>query len=216
MFRYTALGDSITAGFGATSPCFAYPSRVVACIQMRSGPCMGEVLAESGWTSADLDGAVFENSPMYLANAQAISVWIGGDNLVHAALQALSGGNMRTLPMTLKRTLSRYGLDVAVLVRSIQRLSNARLVLCTQYNPFPNTPLAGEAIAALNAVTEKVAATSGTIIAPTDAWFSGRQAELIAGYQTGRIQDVLRGRTPIHPNNRGHAVIATNLASLLM
>lgn len=216
MFRYTALGDSITAGFGASSPYFTYTSKVVSIVHTRSGRASGDVLAESGWTSADLDAAVVENPVVFLTNAQAISVWIGGDNLIHAALRALSGGSVRNLAPALQQALAGYGRDLAVLVTGIRRVSKARLVLCTQYNPFPNTPLAGEAIAALNGVTEKVAGACGAVVAPTQNWFSGHQAELIAGYTSGRIQDVLQGRTPIHPNDRGHATIAANLAPLLM
>lgn len=208
MVVYTALGDSITAGDGATSPACAYPSLIVSSLRANSVRACGEVLAQPGWTSRSLDAAVFDNPAAYLTRSTAISVWIGGDNLAYAGLAILRGAP-RSL---IQKGILGYTHDVSLLIGGIRKVSRAKVILCTQYNPFPNSPLAGEAIAALNASTVAIAGKMGTLIAPTHAWFDGQQGSLIAGYKSGRMEDALKSpHLPIHPNNTGHAVIAQGL-----
>lgn len=210
MLLYTALGDSITAGEGATSPALAYPNRLVNMLnQMRKTPrTVGEVLAEPGWTSGALENAVMANSAVYLTAAQAITIWVGGDDLASAAISILHGAPKRVLEQSMKI----YGIHLKTLVKQIHSVSRAPIILCTQYNPFPNTVLASEAIRTLNSITYAVAGQSQARVAPAHEWFSGRQAELIAGYQNGRVEDVLKtGFAAVHPNNLGHQVIAEGL-----
>lgn len=212
MMLYTALGDSITAGLGATSPAHAYPNLVVSMLQTRSIRAIGEVLAQPGWTSAALEWAVLENSPVYLQRATSISIWVGADDLVDSGLAVLHGAPKDTI----KRSIEHYGKDIGTLVLAIRKVSKRPIILCTQYNPFPNTLIAVEAIHALNSVTERIARQLNTQLAPTHAWFEGRQADLIAGYRTGRLQNVLSSpRAPVHPNNKGHLVIAEGLAPMV-
>jgi acyl-CoA thioesterase-1 len=120
----------------------------------------------------------------------------------------LEGAPTRTLGVALER----YAKSYAALLGTIRRISRARLIVCTQYNPFPNSPIAGQGIAALNAVTTRVAGAFHAQIAPVHDWFEGRQPEWIAGYNTGRLEDALRsGFAPVHPNNSGHRAIAHGL-----
>ncbi|MCF8566092.1 SGNH/GDSL hydrolase family protein [Alicyclobacillus tolerans] len=213
MQLYTALGDSITAGEGATSPRRAYPSLVVANLGRRSSKaCCGEVLAEPGWTSEALRAGILDNPLAYLKASQNISVWVGGDDLAYAGLAIAKGAPKRILA----RTLSQYGRDLGFMVGFLHKVSKARIVVCTQYNPFPNSPLAVSGIAALNQVTLEVGQRMHTVVAPVHEWFAGREAALIAGYTNGRLEDVLKSRSlPIHPNDRGHAVIANGLTPLM-
>ncbi len=213
MYLYTALGDSITAGKGATSPAYAYPSQVVQILQQQKLPATGLILAKPGWTSADLDMAILDNSLQPLAQAQAVSIWVGGDDLVHAAMTVLHGASFEKASAN---TLRRYTQDLSLLLNQIRKLNHRRLVVCTQYNPFPNSPISTEAVAALNEAIIRTATSVHCSIAPVAEWFAGRQAQLIAGYQTGKLEDVLRlPFAPVHPNNLGHAVIANGLAPLL-
>lgn len=214
MYRYIACGDSITAGYSATAPGFAYPSRVVAMLCERRCKAMGDVLAEAGWTSADLNAAVFGDFPGLLPTADAISVWVGGDDLVNAAFAMFARGTASARTVV-PATLKRYGQDIAALLGAVRKVSKGKIILCTQYNPFPNSPLAVEAVASLNSVTDWVASRTGCLVAPMHHWFAGREAALIAGYHNGRIEDALRGHPAVHPNNLGHLVIAENLAPLV-
>jgi acyl-CoA thioesterase I len=213
MFLYTALGDSITAGESATSPQRAYPAQIVAMMHntVRGEWISNQVLAEPGWTSRSLTTAVFDNPAAPLMASQAVSIWVGGDNLIHAGLAVL-GGARKTV---VERALVQYGKDLGILVSYVHRVSKASVVICTQYNPFPASPLAAEAIHALNQATVAAASQTHAAIARPDVWFAGREHQLIAGYTTGRIEDALSGRPAVHPNNDGHKVIAANLLPMI-
>jgi acyl-CoA thioesterase I len=208
VFVYTALGDSITAGSGATAPTMAYPSRLIAMFRRQHRSACANILAHPGWTSAALTAAVFENSPAYLAQANVITIWIGGDNVAFAGLSLAQGAPTGLV----SRAIQSYVRDLTVLVTGIRKLSKAKIVLCTQYNPFPNSPLAVKAIDALNGMTSTVATNLHTELAPTHVWFAGREAELVQGYKSGQLQDALASPGfPVHPNNAGHQVIAEGL-----
>jgi acyl-CoA thioesterase I len=208
VFVYTALGDSITAGEGVSSPYKSFPNLVVPMLSRDVGSATVQILAYPGWTSAALVSAVFANSDVNLRVSRAITIWVGGDDVVSAAMGMLNGMK----PTVMATTLKRYGENISVLVQTIQKVSSAKIILCTQYNPFPNTPMASTTIAALNEVTCTVAARQKVRIAPSASWFLGRERELIQGYTTGRIEDVIQsGHAAVHPNDFGHRVIANGL-----
>ncbi|MCL6515690.1 SGNH/GDSL hydrolase family protein [Alicyclobacillus sp.] len=225
--RYTALGDSITAGSGASRPDRAYPARILEASARTRSPaarrpgladCLA-VLAEPGWTTAALDAAVLEQDPLWLTRADAISVWIGGDDLAAAGLALLRVPRSaigQAAPRLIEAAIASHRRHLAHLLRHLRQTSRARLVVCTQYNPFPNSPLAAMAIAQLNQATRSVAAEFGAALAPADTWFAGREALLIRGYRTGRLEDVLTDPVlPVHPNDEGHRVIARHLGPIL-
>ncbi|GGI98615.1 hypothetical protein GCM10010885_05150 [Alicyclobacillus cellulosilyticus] len=216
MHTYTALGDSITAGAGASAPGRAYPD-LVTCGLPPAHTWRGFVLAEPGWTSGDLLATVIRFGPGPLAASTAITVWVGGDDLVQAGLRAAASPHpVRALPAWTARTIAQYAARLTALAAFIRQHSAARVVLCTQYNPFPRSPAASAAVAALNRATREVAARTGCVVAPVDAWFAGQEAELIAGYRRGRLEDVwCTGYAPVHPNDRGHRRIAAGLIPLL-
>ncbi|WP_029423146.1 SGNH/GDSL hydrolase family protein [Alicyclobacillus macrosporangiidus] len=210
---YTALGDSITAGSGASAPWRAYPAQILRRSAARSvpgGACL-HVLAHPWWTTEALDMAVRENDIGPLTQATAVSVWIGGDNLSQAGLRLLEGPR-GDVAAVVTAAIRSHQAHLNRLLRFLGSITRARLVVCTQYNPFPNSPLAVQAMAALNDATRDVARRLGVSVAPADTWFAGREAELIHGYRTGRLEDVLRSPdVPVHPNDRGHSVIAAGL-----
>ncbi len=214
MALYIALGDSITAGESVTRPQLAYPSLVVSllCNARQNHGYECEVLAVPGWTSYNLYAAVEENSPYYLSSASAITIWVGGDDLASGALAADSTKNYKNLT----KAIQMYKGELTKLIRRIHFISKAPIIVCTQYNPFPNTPIASTGIGLLNHTTLSICQSERVGIAPVHTWFEGRQPELIAGYQHGRIEDVFKSSMlPIHPNDRGHAVIAHGLFPLI-
>ncbi|MCC3374510.1 SGNH/GDSL hydrolase family protein [Cohnella sp. REN36] len=211
MFVYTALGDSITRGVGATCPAHAYPRQLAGMLRSRRKRACSQVVARSGWTSTDLLRALGDIDPIRLRNSTATSIWIGADNLVLAGLSMLGGADKRVIP----DTLARYQRDLSVILKWIRSVSPTPIVLCTQYNPFPKSAIAAEAIAALNSVTQQAAGQHRVALAPTHRWFEGRQPELIAGYRSGRLEDAQGGSLPVHPNDLGHRVIAQGLLPLM-
>lgn len=213
MFVYVALGDSITAGEDAFPVGNAYPHLVVTELCKGGQNATGEILAQPGWTSKALLTAVSQTTYAPLSRATAVTIWVGGDDLALAALSMYRGAPKETV----SRAILNYTSDVHALVKLVRQVSHAKIILCTQYNPFPNSPLAAEGISTLNAATFATAEQLRTACAPVHSWFEGREAELIFGYRSGTIQDVLRApKLPIHPNNAGHRVIAEGLFPLLV
>ncbi|WP_036699094.1 SGNH/GDSL hydrolase family protein [Paenibacillus sp. J14] len=209
---YTALGDSITYGDNATSPRLAYPQLIVSDYNRSTPrPIRGYVLARSGWTSGNLLDAVLRQGSDMIRQSSVVSVWIGGVDLANSAIDPLVNGG----PFPNTGILFQFRRNLSALLGHIRKISSARIVCCTQYNPFPSNSLAVEWISRLNETTHGIAASYGAKVAPAHRWFEGKQAELIDGYRGGQLEDLLGGTLPIHPNNQGHRVIANGLAPYL-
>lgn len=209
---YTALGDSITFGENATSARHRYVNLLAGELSHREGRTVLEVLAQPGWTSGALTAAALSEFLCPLRQARLVTIWIGGNDLAYAGLRVLRGAPAQTV----ETALLQYGRHLHTLVAAIKQCSRARIVLCTQYNPFPNSEVACKGVAALNAVTAETARAHGVVLAPTAALIDGRQPQLISGYTNGRIEDVMRSPVlPVHPNNAGHRVLADGLHSII-
>lgn len=209
---YTALGDSITFGESASSRRQAYPRLTAAALHAGARNAQAIVVARPGWTSTDLLDALQRREATAVRHADVVTVWIGGVDLVRAALLPVQAGQSGTIGQTTARFKRRLR---AILAR-IRQISRARIVCCTQYNPFPNTPLAVAWVGRLNRSIQEVAARCGARVAPAHKWFAGREASLIAGYREGKVGDAYRGSLPIHPNDSGHRAIARELAPYLL
>ncbi|MBL0386110.1 SGNH/GDSL hydrolase family protein [Tumebacillus sp. ITR2] len=207
MFVYTALGDSITFGENSSSPARRYTNLVAK----HDGAAL-EVLAHPGWTSGALTAAVLDNAACSLRRSSAVTIWVGGNDLAFAGLRVLRGAPATSV----EEALAQYGRHLNTLVAAVKGVCPGRIVLCTQYNPFPNSPVAVQGIQALNAITAETAKRQGVLLAPTAACIDGRAAELISGYTTGRVEDALRSPIlPVHPNDAGHRAIADRLNPIL-
>ncbi len=201
---YTALGDSISVGMNGGGD-GGYVRRIITDMRGRSdAPVRGGIIAGTGWTSSALVGAT-QCGIGRLRVSDTVSIWIGGNDL---GFSAMRGGIDEKL---IEAALVRYAHNLHRICGTVRQVSGARIVLCTQYNPFPNSKIACQGVAALNAVTKKVAKEHKATVAPVHKWFDGNQARLIDGYRSGRLEDALQPPRPIHPNERGHAVIASGL-----
>ncbi|WP_235550111.1 SGNH/GDSL hydrolase family protein [Paenibacillus sp. Soil724D2] len=189
----------------------AYPQLAISTLNSRSRKVTGYVLARPGWSSYDLLDAVIWQGASMIRQSAVVSIWIGGVDLANAAL--FSFRNQQ--PLNAKQIATNYKRNVCAILSQIKNGSHARIICCTQYNPFPNSPLAVESIARLNHLTNEFAQSYDATIVPVHTWFEGKQADLIYGYQKGKIEDALSGSLPIHPNDRGHQVIAMGLAPYL-
>jgi lysophospholipase L1-like esterase len=196
-----ALGDSITVGVGSSNRYCAFPWLIKSRLtQQLSSPVELKVVARSGWTSTALMESLFSQDPDLIRVANVITIWIGGDDLVKAGRAFLKGKNATLLSLL----LVRYKQNLTTIVYGIKQISKAKIILCTQYNPFPNSLIAVSSIQSLNQITKEVAARFGTDLALIHYAFAGREALFIQGYNGGRIEDVFNGSTPpIHPNNYG-------------
>jgi len=209
---YTALGDSITFGENASSMEKAYPQLAVSTLNACSYKVSGCVLARPGWTSSDLLSAMKWRGSSIIRHSNVVTIWIGGVDLANAALSSLR--NQQPLPA--QQIATNYSRNIRAIITRIRKESCARIIICTQYNPFPNSLLAIESIARLNRLTSELARSCEVNIVPVHTWFEGQQANLIYGYRNGKIEDALSGSLPIHPNDRGHRVIATGLTPYLI
>jgi acyl-CoA thioesterase-1 len=206
MYEYIALGDSITIGEGADSRYCAYPWLIKSWLaQQMVAPVGLKVIARSGWTSTTLITALFNQDPDLIRKANIITIWIGGDDLVKAGRAILKNrdGNLLTL------MLSRYKQNLTSMIRGINQISKAQIILCTQYNPFPNSPIAVSSINSLNHITKEIAVKFNTELAPVHSAFIGHEASFIQDYNGGKIEAVFDAATPpIHPNNEGQRMAA--------
>ena len=214
MMIYTALGDSITFGENASSWAKAYPQLTVSALNARqsgSRKVHGVTLARPGWTSHRLLEAMIWHGASIIGRSDVVSVWIGGVDLAGAAITSFA------TKQPIDELIEHYRRNLSAIFKLIKQGSRARIVSCTQYNPFPNSPVAVEGIGRLNGLIAQLSHQNGVTVAPAHSWFEGKQAALIHGYRTGKIEDALSGRSlPIHPNNRGHQVIAAGLAPYLI
>ncbi|WP_038084381.1 SGNH/GDSL hydrolase family protein [Tumebacillus flagellatus] len=212
MLSYTALGDSITYGENASSPSHRYVNLASRQAGVKHGGTVLDVVAQPAWTSGDLTAAVLGNPVCPLRKASVVTVWIGGNDLAFAGLRVLRGAPAASV----EAALAQYGRNLGALVTGLKSVCAGRIVLCTQYNPFPNSKVAVEGVAALNAVTAETAKRMGVLLAPTATAIDGRAPELISGYRTGRVEDALRSPIlPVHPNDAGHRAIAHQLVTFL-
>jgi lysophospholipase L1-like esterase len=209
---YTALGDSITFGEHASSLVKAYPHLTVSTLNSGSRKVRGFVLARPGWSSYDLLDAVIWQGSSIISRSAVVSVWIGGVDLANAALFSFRTKQ----PLAAKHIVANYRRNLSAIFTRIKKGSRAQIICCTQYNPFPNSPISVEWIDRLNRTINELAHSHDVTVAPTHTWFEGKQADLMYGYRNGKIEDALRGSLPIHPNDRGHRVIAMGLAPYLI
>jgi acyl-CoA thioesterase-1 len=201
-----ALGDSITVGVGATSRYCAYPWLIKSRLtQQLSPPVRLSIIARSGWTSTALMTSLFNQDPDRIRRTNVIIIWIGGVDMLNAGRAILRGkdANLLTLHLT------RYKQNLTAMIRGIKQISRAKIILCTQYNPFPNSPISVNGIQSLNQIIKQAAASFCTGLAPIHTAFSGYENLLIQGYKSGRIEDVFNETSPpIHPNDEGQRVAA--------
>ncbi|WP_213584937.1 SGNH/GDSL hydrolase family protein [Paenibacillus sp. J2TS4] len=209
---YTALGDSITFGQNASSLKKAYPHLIMSTLNIDSRKVRGFVLARPGWSSYDLLDAVIWRGSSVISHSSVVSVWIGGIDLANAALASIRTKQ----PLAVKNIITNYKRNLSAIFTHIKKGSRARIICCTQYNPFPNSPLSVESISQFNLMINGLAHSYDVAVTPAHTWFEGRQAGLIYGYRNGKIEDALSGSLPIHPNDQGHRIIAMSLSPYLI
>lgn len=203
------MGDSIAYGECASAPSRAYPLVAARAIAAERHTAVDTcVIAQPGWTSWNLAQAVSAD-PAAFTGADVALMFVGGDDLIQAGLATLNGGRLRR---QLAEAYARYARNFDRIAGACQR-QGIPLVCCTLYNPFPRSPIAVAAVSGLNQVIVQRAMARGIPVAPVDAWFAGREPLVIAGYRSGRLEDILRGgEAPVHPNDLGHRLIGLGLA----
>lgn len=205
---YLALGDSITAGYDATSPGAAFVSKVSRYARVQGIASRTLIVAKNGWTSRDLVQTLWTIPPQVWSEVGLLTLCIGGNDLRRLARDMVLG-----TPITWPRVISiteEYEQNLRRMCDFIDRRKVPQVFLVTIYNPVPRTEIAVKAVEKLNAAIEEVAALYNFPVIDLYKAFQGREAEFIAGFRAGQIEDLMRlFKRPIHPNDSGHQMIAT-------
>ncbi|ETT34450.1 GDSL-type esterase/lipase family protein [Paenibacillus sp. FSL R5-808] len=203
VYHYTAVGDSLTFGFGAMPGSGFVPLyRRMAEEKLRQFVAH-ENLGVNGLTSDELYDRVVQ-SPAYryhLQQAQIITISIGGNDLIRAVKS--TGG--RPSREVLDAALYRCQNHVANIVGHIRKIKSPvskpyYIRAIGLYNPYPVWTEATEYVVRFN--WHLLGLSDGYFrIADVYSQFSGREKELLS----------VDG---IHPNSRGYRVIAEQLNRL--
>lgn len=208
---YVALGDSITAGYGATHPSLSFVHQVSDHTRGAHLAKATTVLAQNGWDTHTLYRAVRISTPALWQRTNVLTVLTGGNDLrklLRRQYLSLSGSPLS--PHLISLRLQRFAYDLDVLAHFLSTQDIPRVLLGTVYNPVPHSPLATQAIEELNVIIRRTAERHRLELIDIYSAFKGKEPYLIHGYRTGRIEDLaVLTRRPIHPNNEGHRTIAS-------
>lgn len=200
MIKYLALGDSLTVGFGAL-PTLGFVSRYRMAIQRAlARPVAMRESARIGARSADVWRMLRQTPASVVRQADVITITAGGNDLIDAARRCNAGQNTDCLRDALTRSLHQLQRMTAY-IESVQTPATPCLIrLVELYNPYPFLPDANTWVERFNRQLRQLENRSIRVARIYDR-FLGREHGLIA----------LDG---LHPNSRGHAVIARQLAAL--
>jgi lysophospholipase L1-like esterase len=214
MAFFVAYGDSIPAGYGVPYAC-----NFISVIQRRLSssryhPVQAINLSIPGLnTFGLLDMLASGDGVALLPSTSYIIVYIGGNDLIDALPLLLSKGKS-VIPKVIQTSQQRFARSLTI----IHRHTRAPILVGTLYNPFPNSPIAVEAVSLYNQqVIMPASHAAHTRIVPVYEAFLGREPALIQGYSSGIAgQPGTHGiEHPIHPNLSGHCVIAQQFLNCL-
>lgn len=204
-YLYTAIGDSLTTGFGALpGNGFVPVYRRMAEVELRR-QVISQNLGVNGLTSDELEQrlryqAIYQQS---LRNADIITISIGGNDLIQAA-KAIRRAPAREAQI-LSQSLAECKRNFSSIVRTIYGIkenghSNYMVRVVGLYNPFPQVNEANAWVVQFN---RYAAQYMNRVFGFADIFpiFAARGRELLSIDQ-------------VHPNGRGYKVIAQQLNRL--
>lgn len=214
---YVALGDSVTAGYGATHPSVAFVRHVSNFTQKKRLAKQTVVVAKSGWTSKDVWSAVNRVHSTIWAQTNVLTLMTGGNDLrklLRRQYLPISGAPIT--PKDVYQRLREFGSYMDHLCGFLAQHKIPHVVIATVYNPVPNFPLGVQAMDGLHSITQQIATRYKFAIVDVYEAFRSNEVDYIHGYREGRFEDLASpiGR-PIHPNNRGHRKIADLITARL-
>lgn len=201
VYQYTAIGDSLTTGFGAMpGNGFVPVYRRMAEVRLRRFVAYNN-LGVNGMTSSELLQRV-QHNPVFRQNLQEadiVTVSIGGNDLIQAARHAGPGGQDNK---ALGKALQECKRNTGDLISAIYRLKSSggrHWIMRTVglYNPYPNLPEATEWVKAFNRFCSQRGGANYAF-ADTYRLFAGNERELLS-------------LDRLHPNGRGYRIIADQL-----
>lgn len=207
-FLYTALGDSLTAGYGV-SPFASFVSVYARWLQGQ-GFSRHINAGINGLTAEQLAGMLSSNGQLRQAVGQAalITVTVGANDLLRLVPYLLRG-----IPVNVPGTIQRLGGNIGSVVLGIRRLNPRAVVqVAGIYNPlalgagsqYVRFAQSAQAIVdQANLVIASAARETGGRFVPVEPWLN---AERMAG-------KAVTGRDLIHPGGYGHQALAAAFES---
>ncbi|WP_433945017.1 GDSL-type esterase/lipase family protein [Paenibacillus sp. SN-8-1] len=204
-YIYTAIGDSLTTGFGAfPGHGFVPVYRRMAEDRLRA-PIQLKNLGVNGLDSEGLEQRVRYNSiyRQSLREADIITVSVGGNDLIHAAKEILR--NPAQESQILNHSLAECKSNFGSIVRTIYDIKESSrspyiLRVVGLYNPFPQISEGNSWVSSFN---RYAAQYSNRVYGFADIFpvFAVRGRELLSIDQ-------------VHPNSRGYRIMAEQLNGL--
>ncbi|GIM45790.1 lipase [Collibacillus ludicampi] len=214
MAFFVTYGDSVPAGYGVPIACNFISVIQKRLSSSRNHPVQAINLSIPGLNTFGLLEMLASGDGMaLLPSSSFIIVYIGGNDLIDSLPLLLSKGK-RVLPKVIQMSQQIFTRTLQV----IHRHTRSPILVGTLYNPFPNSPIAVEAVSLYNQqVIIPAAQAAYTRIVPVNEAFLGRESVLIQGYSSGIAgQHGTHGiEYPIHPNLAGHRVIAEQFLNCL-
>ncbi len=199
---YLALGDSITHGYDATDEQEQYVIKLKKKLNEKKRTSV-YVHAKPGWTSQQLLNSLDRIPECIVEEAELISLLIGGNDLIKVMPWFLDDKDH-----AMEKLLQSFYPQVQQIVQKVQRHPRATMMLCTIYNPFPNSDLAVFAVEGLNDMLNRIAKQESCKLVPIHHYYGGREHALVNRFKRGELEDFRFIRSPIHPNDLGHTRIA--------
>jgi lysophospholipase L1-like esterase len=206
LFLYTAVGDSLTFGTGAPeNKGFSFLvhdtlNEVRSAVVCRNYGVVGAT-TEDTLERVRTDAALRED----VAKADLITVTAGGNDLIQAAMRMYIEGVARSM----KPPMRRFALAYEALIEELTALNgtmerDARMIVTDCYNPFPQVKDAVLWIRFVNRCIHRTAAKykGNVVVARTYDAFYGQETKLIS-------------EDGVHPNEEGHALLASAVKEAL-
>lgn len=214
---YLALGDSITAGHGATHPRYGFTAYVSRFTRQRNLTTRTMVIAKNGWTSKDILRVCHTLPPELFQQTRVLTLLTGGNDLRKLLRrQYLSFSGSPLTESNVEQQVREYEFYMDRIFHLLVQYPIPHVLVGTVYNPAPNFPIAVGAMTKLRDVTRRIGQRYQVPVVDVYERFDTNEAYLIEGYRMGRLEDLsVPFRRPIHPNNTGHKAIADLFTSQL-
>ena len=199
---YLALGDSITHGYDASNEAEKYVTKLVQHLNEKKKTSF-YVHAKPGWTSQQLLKSLDRIPQCIVEEAELISLLIGGNDLIKAMPWFLHDKDEGMF-----RLRQSFYPQVEQIIDKVNVNPEAIFMLCTIYNPFPNSDLAIFAVDGLNTMLKQIAEQKHCVLVPVHHYYGGNEQELVNRFKRGALEDFRLFKNPIHPNDLGHTRIA--------
>ncbi|MNN20167.1 Spore germination lipase LipC [compost metagenome] len=203
-YQYTAIGDSLTTGFGALpGNGFVPVYRRMAEGRLRA-PVSASNLGVNGLTTDGLEQRLRGDSVFRLAvrDADMITMSIGGNDLIKAAKSAVRPGDLSPALQNAFRECRRNFGDIMGMLSQLKAGSRTPYIIriVGLYNPYPQLTEATEWVRQFNRYTSGYSSMVCRFASIYNE-FAGNERGLLS-------------LDHLHPNGKGYRIIAGKLDSL--